>query len=95
MNPDTDPTEAAWELPEGIWRHREPLLPPQPSQEGCPQSVDLTRLTEGIFSVLCTGSQGQACPCKRFGPPSTVYDYFRPWVAAGVFGALVGRGADR
>jgi putative transposase len=88
MSPDTDTTQASWELPEAVWQRMEPLMPPRKSKEGRPQTVDLKRITEGIFSVLRTGIQWQACPRERFGPPSTVYYYFRQWVTAGVFGHL-------
>jgi putative transposase len=88
MNPDTEPTQASWELPEAVWQRMEPLIPPRKSQEGRPQTVDLKRITAGIFSVLRTGSQWHACPRQRFGPPRTVYYDFRPWGTAGVFGHL-------
>ena len=88
MSTDPDTTQASWELPEAIWQHMEPLIPPRKSKEGRPQTVDLKRITEGIFYVLRTGIQWQACPRERFGPPSTVYYYFRQWVTAGVFGQL-------
>jgi transposase len=88
MSPDTDTTQASWELPEAIWQRLEPLIPPRTSTAGRPQTVDLKRITEGICSVLRTGIQWQACPRERFGPPSTVYSYFRPWVTAGVLGHL-------
>jgi putative transposase len=88
MSPDPNTTQASWELPEAIWQHMEPLIPPRTSTEGRPQTVDLKRITAGIFSVVRTGIQGQACPRERFGPPSTVYDYCRQWVTAGVFGPL-------
>ena len=77
MNPGTDITQASWELPEAVWQRMEPLLPPRNSNEGRPQSVDLKRITKGTFDVLRTGIPWQACPRERFGPPSTVYDYFR------------------
>jgi putative transposase len=88
MSPDTDKTQAPWELPQAIWQRMEPVIPPRTSKEGRPQTVDLKRITEGIFYVLRTGIQWQACPRERFGPPSTVYYYFRQWVTAGVFGHL-------
>jgi hypothetical protein len=57
MSPDTDTTQASWEVPEAIWQHMEPLIPPRNSTEGRPQTVALQRITEGIFSVLHTGIQ--------------------------------------
>jgi transposase len=88
MSPDTDKTPASWELPQAIWQRMEPLIPPRTSKAGRPQTVDLKRITEGIFYVLRTGIQWQACPRERFGPPSTVYYYCRQWGTAGVFGHL-------
>jgi transposase len=88
MSPDSDTKQASWELPEAVWQRMAPLIPPRKSKEGRPQSVDLKCITEGIFYVLRTGIQWQACPRERFGPPSTVYYYFRQWVTAGVFGHL-------
>ena len=66
----------------------EALIPPRSSAEGHPRTVDLRRITEGIFYVLRTGIPWQACPRERFGPPSTVYYYFAQWVKAGVFDKL-------
>ena len=62
--------------------------PAQERQNRHPRTVDLRRITEGIFSVLRTGMHWQACPRERFGPPSTVYDDSAPWVKAGVFALL-------
>jgi transposase len=66
----------------------EPLIPAKKGKTGHPRTVDLKRITEGIFDVLRTGMQWQACPRERFGPPSTIYYYFAQWVKAGVFARL-------
>lgn len=81
-------THPSWELPDAVWQQMEPLIPPRKSPLGRPRSVDLRRITEGIFYVLRTGIQWQAVPRERFGPPSTVYYYFARWVRAGVFKRL-------
>jgi putative transposase len=88
MGPDPDTKQASWELPGAVWQRMAPLIPPRKSKEGRPQTVDLKRITEGSFYVLRTGIPWQACPRERFGPPSTVYYYFRQGVKAGVFGRL-------
>jgi putative transposase len=77
--------DASWELPEAVWQTMERLIPPRRSKAGRPRTVNLRRVAEGIFYVLRTGIQWQALPRERFGPPSTVYYYFRQWVKAGVF----------
>ena len=75
----------SWQLPDEVWAAMEPLIPPRKSKEGRPRTVNLRQVTEGIFFVLRTGIQWQAVPRERFGPPSTVYYYFRRWVDEGVF----------
>src|SRR5919109_5434877 len=86
MSTNSDTTQASWELPEAVWQRMEPLIPARKSKEGRPRTVDLKRITEGIFFVLRTGIQWQAGPRGHFWPPRTVYYYFAPWVKAGVFG---------
>lgn len=88
MSTDNHTTLASWELPEAVWQRMESLIPPRKSKEGHPRTVNLRRITEGIFYVLRTGIQWQALPRERFGPPSTVYYYFSQWVKAGVFEQL-------
>jgi transposase len=66
----------------------EGLIPPKTSIVGAPRTVDLRQVTAGIFYVLRTGMQWQACPRERFGPPSTIYYYFSQWVKSGVFAQL-------
>jgi transposase len=88
MRTDRDPQRPSWELPDALWQRMEPLIPAKKGKTGHPRTVNLRRITEGVFSVLRTGVQWQACPRERFGPPSTVYYYFAQWVRAGVF-ALV------
>jgi putative transposase len=78
----------SWELPETIWQAMEPLIPPRKSREGRPRTANLRRVAEGIFFVLRTGIQWNALPRERFGPPSTVYYYFRQWIRAEVFPQL-------
>jgi transposase len=93
MSTDTDTTQASWELPEAVWQRMGPLISPRKSKEGRPQTVDLKRITEGIFYVLRTGIQWQACPRERFAQHRVL---LLPAVghSRGVW-AVVGRGADR
>ena len=88
MNTASDTKRLSWELPDAIWQRMEACIPPKRGKEGHPRTVNLRRITEGIFYVLRTGIQWQACPRERFGPPSTVYYYFAQWVKAGVFAEL-------
>ena len=88
MARDIPERNASWELPEALWQRMESLIPERKSHMGRPRSVNLRRITEGIFFVLRTGVHWQAVPREHFGPPSTVYYYFSQWVKAGVFGKL-------
>ena len=88
MSTEQEQQLASWELPEALWARLEPLIPPRTGTVGRPRTVNLRRITAGIFYVLRTGVQWQALPRERFGPPSTVYYYFAQWVKAGVFAQL-------
>ncbi len=88
MSLESETMRLPWELPDAVWQRMDPCIPPKRGKEGHPRTVNLRRITEGIFYVLRTGIQWQACPRERFGPPSTVYDYFAQWVKAGVFAHL-------
>jgi hypothetical protein len=68
MSTDRDTKRASWELPDALWHQMEPLIPPKKGKTGHPQTVDLRRITEGIFYVLRTGIHWQACPREPFGP---------------------------
>lgn len=75
----------SWELPEPLWKELKALIPPKKSKMGRPIEVDFHKILQGIFYVLRTGIQWQACPREKFGPPSTVYHYFSRWCREGVF----------
>jgi putative transposase len=87
MNEQKQSSVPSWKLPDEVWRVMEPLVSPR-EQTGRPRTVDLRRITEGIFYVLRTGIQWQANPRELFGPPSTVYYYFSKWAHSGVFQQL-------
>lgn len=76
---------SSWELPEPLWEELQALIPPKKSKMGRPIKVNFHKIIKGIFYVLRTGVQWQACPRKEFGPPSTVYYYFRYWCREDVF----------
>lgn len=86
---------ASWELPDEIWALLEPLLPVRNWWMGRPREVDLHRVAAGIFFVLRTGIQWNALPREQFGPPSTVYYYFKQWRDHNVFRALWAKALER
>ena len=68
---------------------------PRKSQEGRPQTVDLQRITEGIFYVLRTGIQWHSLSSRTLWPTQhRVLLLPAMGHSRGVW-ALVGRGADR
>jgi transcriptional regulator with AAA-type ATPase domain/transposase len=84
-----EPTNlSAWEFPEALWQRMAILIPARQNRAGHPQTVDLRRITEGIFYVLRTGIPWHKCPREHFGPSSTLYYYFTQWLNAGVFEKL-------
>src|SRR5262249_45507072 len=85
---DSPPHRLTGELPDDLWQRMAALIPPRQNQEGHPRTVDLRRITEGIFYVLRTGIPWQDCPRERFGPSSTLYYYFTRWSKVGVFEQL-------
>jgi transposase len=60
-----------------------PLLP-APRTGGRPRTTCLRRVVDAIFYLLQAGCQWRMLP-KDFPRRSTVYGYFRAWIAAGVW----------
>ena len=74
----------SWELPDALWTALQANIIEHNTHRGRPRTVDLHRVAAGIYYVLRTGVQWQALPREQFGPPSTVYYYFRQWADDGV-----------
>lgn len=59
------------------------LVPP--AKSGCrPREVDIQRVINAIFYVLCTGCPWGWLP-HDYPPKGTVYDYFRKWTKDGTW----------
>jgi transposase len=65
------------------WALIAPLLPAS-RPGGRPRTTCLRRVVNAIFYLLQAGCQWRMLP-KDFPPRSTVYGYFRAWIAAGVW----------
>ena len=65
------------------WALIAPLLP-APRPGGRPRTTCLRRVVDAVFYLLQAGCQWRMLP-KDFPPRSTVYGYFRAWIAAGVW----------
>ena len=66
------------------WALIAPLLP-LARTGGRPRTTCLRRVVNAIFYLLQAGCQWRMLP-RDFPPRSTVYGYFRAWIAAGVWG---------
>ncbi|MGH2953996.1 MAG: IS5 family transposase [Solirubrobacterales bacterium] len=73
-----------WNLPDELWERVEPILarhyPPAPT--GRPRA-DLRLMLDGIIFRMRTGCQWNQMP-ERFGPDSTVHNWFQTFVRDGV-----------
>jgi transposase len=65
------------------WALIAPLLP-EARTGGRPRTTCLRRVVNGLFYLLQAGCQWRMLP-RDFPPRSTVYGYFRAWIAAGVW----------
>ena len=66
----------------------EPLIPP-PKPGGRPRTTDMRQLLDGLFYLVRTGCQWRHLPPPSAFPPwSTIYGYFRTFLAAGVWESL-------
>ena len=80
--------DPAWRIPDELWKHIEPLLPPEkPRPKGGRPRMPNRQAMDAIFYVLRTGCQWKALP-RGLGAASTVHDRFQEWREAGVFERL-------
>lgn len=74
-------------MPENLWLRMKKLIPPRKrttARGGRPPIEDLKPMADGIFFKMITGCQWNAIP-RRYGPSSTIHDYFQRWVEMGIF----------
>jgi putative transposase len=78
------PLPTIWEVPDALWHRILPILedfwPPKPTGR---HHADWRAALNGILFRLRSGCQWDQLP-RRFGPKSTVHDWFQRWCAAGV-----------
>lgn len=74
-----------WRIPNALWSHVQPFLPPEKPRRTRGRPVVLFRVVlDGILYVLRTGCQWKALP-HEFGSGSTCHRRFSEWVRTGVF----------
>jgi putative transposase len=75
-------------LSDDQYRLLEPLIPP-PRPGGRPRTTNMRQLLDGLFYLVRTGCQWRHLPPPPAFPPwSTVYGYFRTFLAAGVWESM-------
>src|SRR5262245_31946846 len=79
------PLGAIWEVPDPLWQRIEPILrefgPKKPTGR---RPANWRPVLNGIIFRMRTGCQWDQRP-RRFGPKSTVHDWFQRWVEGGIF----------
>src|SRR3954449_4783528 len=79
------PLGTIWEIPDDLWRRIEPILkgfwPKKPTGR---RVANWRKMLNAIIFRMRSGCQWDQLP-ERFGPKSTVHDWFQRWVAGGIF----------
>jgi transposase len=79
------PLGTIWEVPEPLWQRIEPILKQfWPKKRTGRRPANWRQVLNGIIFRMRTGCQWDQLP-RRFGPKSTVHDWFQRWVEGGVF----------
>ena len=78
------PLGTIWEIPDELWKRIEPILqefwPKKPTGR---RHAQWRKMLNGILFRMRSGCQWEQLP-ERFGPKSTVHDWFQRWAAGGV-----------
>src|SRR5919107_4749814 len=87
MHEDHEQLHRDWRIPDELWEHIVPLLPPRkPHPLGCHRPrVDDRKAMDAIFFVLRTGCQWNALNATGICSSSSAHRRFQEWTAAGVF----------
>jgi putative transposase len=83
--PRRKPLGTIWEIPDELWRRIEPILkefwPKKPTGR---RVANWRKMLNAIIFRMRSGCQWDQLP-ERFGPKSTVHDWFQRWVEGGIF----------
>jgi len=83
------PLGTIWEVPEALWRRIEPILREFGPRKATGRRVaDWRAALDGIIFRLRSGCQWEKLP-RRFGPKSTVHDWFQRWNRGGVMARVL------
>jgi putative transposase len=83
--PRIKPLGTIWEIPDAMWQRIEPILkefwPRKPTGR---KVANWRAALNGIIFRMRSGCQWEQLP-RKFGPKSTVHDWFQRWVEGGIF----------
>src|SRR3954467_9512092 len=83
--PRRKPLGPIWEIPDELWRRIEPILKQfWPKKTTGRHVANWRKMLNGILFRMRGGCQWGQRP-ERFGPKSTVFDWFQRWVEGGIF----------
>lgn len=85
----TESLDVIWEVPDALWERIEPILEEfwPPKATGRPRA-NWRKVLNGIIFRMRTGCQWDQLP-ERFGPKSTVHDWFQRWNKHGVWARVM------
>jgi transposase len=79
------PLDTIWEISDELWQRIEPILlefwPKKPTGR---KVANWRKMLNAIIFRMRSGCQWDQLP-ERYGPKSTVHDWFQRWAAAGIF----------
>jgi len=86
--PRLKPLPTIWEIPDAMWQKIEPILrdfwPQKPTGR---RVANWRKMLNGIIFRMRTGCQWDQLP-EKFGPKSTVHDWFQRWSAGGIMARI-------
>ena len=83
--PRRKPLRTIWEISDELWRRIEPiLLEFWPKKPTGPKVANWRKMLNAIIFRMLSGCQWDQLP-ERYGPKSTVHDWFQRWAAARIF----------
>ena len=86
--PKIKPLPTLWQIPDALWERIEPILfefwPKKPTGR---KVANWRKMLNAIIFRMRSGCQWDQLP-ERFGPKSTVHDWFQRWVEGGVIAKI-------
>jgi putative transposase len=83
--PGPKPLGTIWEIPDELWRRIEPILKEYWPRKATGRHVaNWRKMLNGIIFRMRSGCQWEKMP-ERYGPKSTVHDWFQRWVRGDIF----------